>query len=67
MRLVGTTRLFICTVLLGIAVFAASWTVGREFAGDDAKRESVSTAVRKLLHGELFRDARPPRRDDRLK
>jgi hypothetical protein len=60
MRLVGRARLLICTVPIGIAVFAASWTVTRQFAGQTAEPIAVAAAVHKLVSGELLREARPP-------
>jgi hypothetical protein len=59
--------LLVGAVLLGFCIFAASWTVVREFAGKSAEREKVATTIHKLVHGELLQESRPPQRNDSAK
>jgi hypothetical protein len=60
MPLVSTTRLLVCTVPLGICMFSAGWTATQEFIREDAQPAALASAVRKLVRGEVLRDAQPP-------
>jgi hypothetical protein len=67
MFIAGKTRLLVSAAILGICIFAASWTAVRRFGGENAEHETVATTIHKLVHGELLQELRPPQRNDSAK
>jgi hypothetical protein len=67
MLLAGKTRLLVSAALLGICIFAASWTVVRRLVEENPDHETVTTTIHKLVHGELLQGVRPPQRNDPAK
>jgi hypothetical protein len=55
MFIASKTRLLVSAAILGICIFAASWTAVRRFGGENAERETIATTLHKLVYGELSR------------
>jgi hypothetical protein len=54
----------VIVALLEICILAASWAEVRELVGKNAERETVSTTIHKLMHGELLQGSGPAQRGE---
>ena len=54
----------ICPAVGVIVALFASWAEVRELVGKNAERETVSTTIHKLMHGELLQGSGPAQRGE---